>query len=83
LPAAGIAQQQQPGGQAANAPIASQRATQPMNVYSGPSATSRVVFNLQPGAQIYPTGQRNGVWMEIDDANGNRGWVNSTQLDTH
>ena len=76
-------QQQQPGGQAANAPIASQRATQPMNVYSGPSATSRVVFNLQPGAQIYPTGQRNGVWMEIDDANGNRGWVNSTQLDTH
>jgi curli biogenesis system outer membrane secretion channel CsgG len=76
-------QQQQPGGQAANAPIASQRATQPMNVYSGPSATSRVVFNLQPGAQIYPTGQRNGVWMEVDDANGNRGWVNSTQLDTH
>lgn len=71
-------QGQQPGQQAASAPAASQRTTAPLKVHAQPSAASPVVYNLAAGASVYPTGQRNGVWMEIDDENGNRGWVPST-----
>src|SRR5579863_5122902 len=71
-------QNQQPGAQAASAPAASQRTTQALQVHVGPSGTSKVAYNLPAGASIYPTGQRSGVWMEVDDENGNRGWVNST-----
>jgi curli biogenesis system outer membrane secretion channel CsgG len=71
-------QQQQPGAQAASAPAASQHTTQALEVHASPAATSKVVYSLQAGATVYPTGQRNGVWMEVDDENGNRGWVPST-----
>jgi len=71
-------QTQQPGAQAASAPAASQRTTQALSVHAGPSATSKVVYSVAAGATLYPTGQRNGVWMEVDDENGNRGWVPST-----
>jgi curli biogenesis system outer membrane secretion channel CsgG len=71
-------QNQQPGAQQANAPVASQRTTQPLQAHVGPSGASHVAYNLAAGASIYPTGQRSGVWMEVDDENGNRGWVNST-----
>ena len=47
---------------------------------ASPSAGARVVFSLHPGQLVYPTGQRNGVWMEVDDENGNRGWVPSTVM---
>jgi uncharacterized protein YgiM (DUF1202 family) len=72
-------QNQQPGAQAASAPAASQRTTAALQAHVGPSATSKVAYSLAAGASVYPTGQRNGVWMEVDDENGNRGWVNSTQ----
>jgi hypothetical protein len=71
-------QNQQPGATAAAAPAASQRTLQALKVHSGPSAASSVVYSLAAGATVYPTGQRNGVWMEVDDENGNRGWVPST-----
>jgi len=71
-------QGQQPGQTAAAAPAASQRATAALQVRAGPSSSARVVYSLAAGASVYPTGQRNGVWMEIDDENGNRGWVPST-----
>lgn len=29
---------------------------------------------------VYPTGQKNGIWWEVDDETGNRGWVLSTML---
>jgi hypothetical protein len=38
---------------------------------------ARIVYTLHSGALVYPTGQRNGVWMEVDDENGNRGWMSS------
>jgi hypothetical protein len=71
-------QGQQPGQTAAAAPIASQRTTAAIQVRATPSGTAKVVYSLAAGASVYPTGQRNGVWMEIDDENGNRGWVPST-----
>ncbi|HEV7156795.1 MAG TPA: SH3 domain-containing protein [Caulobacteraceae bacterium] len=71
-------QNQQPGAQAAAAPAASQRTTQALNARISPSATARIAYHLAAGASVYPTGQRSGVWMEVDDENGNRAWVPST-----
>jgi uncharacterized protein YgiM (DUF1202 family) len=71
-------QNQQPGAQAAAAPAASQRTTEALNVRAGPSTTAKIAYHLGSGASVYPTGQRSGVWMEVDDENGNRGWVPST-----
>jgi curli biogenesis system outer membrane secretion channel CsgG len=70
-------QAQQPGEAAANAPISSQRTTAPVQLHAAPSLSAKVVYTLQPGASVYPTGQRNGIWMEVDDENGNRGWMSS------
>jgi hypothetical protein len=73
-------QAQAPGAQAAAAPAASQHATGPASVRASPSAGAKIVYSLKPGQLVYPTGQRNGVWMEVDDENGNRGWVPSTMM---
>ena len=73
-------QGQAPGQASASAPAASQRTTASVRLRSGPSTTARIVYTLQPGASVYPTGQRNGVWMEVDDENGNRGWMSSTLI---
>jgi hypothetical protein len=70
-------QTQQPGQTAADAPVASQRVTAAVKVRAQPSPVAKIVYTLQPGASIYPTGQRNGIWMEVDDENGNRGWMSS------
>ncbi|WP_331540460.1 CsgG/HfaB family protein [Phenylobacterium sp.] len=35
------------------------------------------VRTFTPGDTVYPTGQKNGIWWEVDDENGNRGWVSS------
>jgi curli biogenesis system outer membrane secretion channel CsgG len=42
---------------------------------ASPSAAS--VRTFTPGDVVYPTGQKNGIWWEVDDENGNRGWVSS------
>lgn len=70
-------QTQQPGAQQANAPIASQRTTTEVQLREGPSTSARIRYTVHAGASVYPTGQRNGVWMEVDDENGNRGWMSS------
>jgi hypothetical protein len=70
-------QAQTPGQQQANAPIASQRTTAAVQLRAGPSTSSAITYTLHAGASVYPTGQRNGVWMEVDDENGNRGWMSS------
>ncbi|MGH7025061.1 MAG: SH3 domain-containing protein [Caulobacteraceae bacterium] len=68
-------QAQQPGQAAASAPIASQRTTTRVQLRAGPSKEARITYTLQEGASIYPTGKRDGIWMEVDDENGNRGWM--------
>jgi hypothetical protein len=71
------AQNQQPGVQQASAPIVAQRATTDVQLREGPSTSARIRYTVHAGALVYPTGQRNGVWMEVDDENGNRGWMSS------
>ena len=45
-----------------------------------PSVQSGQVRGFQPGDLVYPTGQKNGIWWEVDDENGNRGWVSSAMI---
>ena len=70
-------QNQQPGAQQANAPIAAQRTTTDVQLREGPSTSAHIRYTVHQGQLVYPTGQRNGVWMEVDDENGNRGWMSS------
>lgn len=64
--------------------------TGPLSVASGAMATTQavtlrasaapngaVVGTVKAGGAVYPTGQRNGVWIEVDDENGSRGWMSS------
>ncbi len=74
-------QNQQPGAAAAMAPVAAQRVVPAtLSAYAGPSSSSRVLYTLRRDQLVYPTGNRNGVWMEVDDENGNRAWINSSQV---
>jgi hypothetical protein len=70
-------QTQQPGAAQENAPIAAERVTQEVHLRKAPSTSAAVVYTVHTGALVYPTGSRNGIWMEVDDENGNRGWMSS------
>lgn len=71
---------QQPGQAAAAAPTQSYAVTAPIALRGTPSPQGRVVRGFRPGDTVYPTGQKNGIWWEVDDETGNRGWVTSVQL---
>lgn len=47
------------------------------HMYKNPSANSRVVRSLRTGMMLYPTGEKDGVWWEVSDELGNKGWVSS------
>jgi curli biogenesis system outer membrane secretion channel CsgG len=77
----GYLQTQAPTGQQTSAAAPSaQVTTQAIPMRQQPSPSSPVVLTLRSGAIVYPTGGRNGVWMEVDDEQGNRGWVSSAYL---
>ena len=48
-----------------------------------PSPQAAQVRSFNAGDLVYPTGQKNGIWWEVDDENGNRGWVTSAMISTH
>ena len=41
------------------------------------SPSAPAVRSFVAGDTVYPTGLKNGIWWEVDDENGNRGWVSS------
>ncbi|RRN65547.1 SH3 domain-containing protein [Caulobacter sp. 602-1] len=51
--------------------------TQEISLRGAASPTGAIVGKVKAGGVVYPTGQRNGVWMEVDDENGARGWMSS------
>ncbi|MFN3524229.1 MAG: SH3 domain-containing protein [Phenylobacterium sp.] len=61
----------------ANAGIQAYTATQNLILRKTPSTSAPQVRTFAPGDLVYPTGQKNGIWWEVDDENGNRGWVSS------
>jgi curli biogenesis system outer membrane secretion channel CsgG len=40
----------------------------------------KAVRDVAPGMMLYPTGSKQGSMWEVEDEMGNRGWINSTQL---
>jgi curli biogenesis system outer membrane secretion channel CsgG len=53
---------------------------QPVALHAMPSPKAHIVRDFQPGDMVYPTGQKNGIWWEVDDENGNRGWLSSATI---
>jgi hypothetical protein len=49
----------------------------PGHMYKGPSPNSGVVRSLSAGMMLYPDGNKEGVWWEVSDELGNKGWVSS------
>ena len=76
----GHMQQVAPGAARAAAPIQAYTVTDPIIMRSGPSPGASRVRDFRGGDLVYPTGQKNGVWWEVDDENGNRGWVSSARI---
>lgn len=70
----------QPGSASANAPIQAYTLTGVSGMRATASPQGKLVRSFKPGDMVYPTGQKSGVWWEIDDETGNRGWVLSTAL---
>jgi hypothetical protein len=69
------------GAQASqNAGIQAYSVTHPAVMRKGPSPAAPALRSFDAGALVYPTGQRNGVWWEIDDETGNRGWISSAMI---
>ena len=44
------------------------------------AAGGAAIRTLPPGAIVYPTGNKNGLWWEVADENDNVGWVLNTKL---
>jgi hypothetical protein len=70
----------QPGQAAAAAPSQSYLVKSAIKMRGAPSPGAKAVRSFTAGDTVYPTGQKNGIWWEVDDETGNRGWVTSVQL---
>jgi curli biogenesis system outer membrane secretion channel CsgG len=44
------------------------------------SSKSAAIRTFNAGDLVYPTGTKSGIWWQVDDENGNRGWVLSTMI---
>jgi len=71
---------QAPGGAAAAAPSQTLTMSRPGRLYATASEKSKVVRQLDPGMALYPTGNKDGVWVEVSDEVGNKGWVPQTAV---
>ncbi|MDE1937464.1 MAG: peptidoglycan-binding protein [Alphaproteobacteria bacterium] len=51
--------------------------SKPGRMYEQPGGKGKIVRSLDPGMMLYPTGNKDGVWWEVSDELGNKGWVSS------
>jgi hypothetical protein len=54
--------------------------SRPGRLYATASEKGKVVRTLDPGMALYPSGNKDGVWIEVSDEVGNKGWVPQTAL---
>jgi curli biogenesis system outer membrane secretion channel CsgG len=52
--------------------------SKPGRMYAKAGGKSAVVRDLDAGMMLYPTGEKDTVWWEVEDELGNKGWVSST-----
>jgi hypothetical protein len=45
-----------------------------------PSEKGKVLKPLESGVILYPTGNKEGVWVEVADEVGNKGWVSQLSI---
>lgn len=67
-------------GTAQAAPAKTFTAQAPVAMRVSAVATGKVIRTLPPGAIVYPTGKKEGLWWEVADENDNVGWVLNTKL---
>jgi curli biogenesis system outer membrane secretion channel CsgG len=77
----GLSAAQVAGGAAAAAPLQNLTMSRAGRMYSKPDDGSAAVRQLSPGMALYPTGQKDGVWVEVKDEVGNQGWVPQTAVE--
>jgi curli biogenesis system outer membrane secretion channel CsgG len=72
----------QPGstGTAEASPTKTFTAMGPVAMHKTAAAGGAVIRTLPPGAMVYPTGVKNGLWWQVADENDNVGWVLNTKL---
>lgn len=72
----------QPGaaGTAEAAPAKTYTTQGPVTMRVSALAAAKAIRTLPPGAILYPTGKKEGLWWEVADENDNVGWVLNTKL---
>ena len=65
---------------AQTAPSQTVTLSRPGVLRASPNERGAVVRTLDPGMILYPTGQEDGVWREVSDEVGNKGWVSNASL---
>jgi curli biogenesis system outer membrane secretion channel CsgG len=65
---------------AAAAPQQAVTVVRPGNLRVAPSEHSKIVRSISAGMMLYPTGNKDGIWWEVSDELGNKGWVSSVLL---
>lgn len=62
------------------APLPAQRLVENTPLLAAADEKSSVVMGLREGALVYPTGTKEGVFWEVEDEHGNKGWVSSYNI---
>lgn len=63
-------------GAAAPAPISAATTAVATVMRAGPNTGAAEVRSLRAGTELVPSGERNGLWIEVSDNFGTKGWVN-------
>lgn len=65
------------GGQQAERAVVMKNAGR---MFTGPATNSKVVKTLDSGAMLYPTGNKQGGFWEVEDEMGTKGWVSEVAI---
>jgi curli biogenesis system outer membrane secretion channel CsgG len=68
-----------PAGQGSAADNAGYKVVRGVNFRTGPTTQAPIIQTLTVGTPVYPTGQKQGAWWEVE-ANGRTGWVHSNYV---
>jgi hypothetical protein len=64
----------------ADAPAQAVTMARPAMLRASADEKSKVLKPLEAGMILYPTGNKQGVWVEVADEVGNKGWVSQLSI---